>query len=489
MSLEGTIPNVLKPILPYLQRANDFEKRAPLVAFYCRTYAAQVGIQLIRQVQDKEATNYIFQLMNQLEQDKNQLNPNTEEGRATVEVFALKMFKKADDHDRAGQHTAVVAKLFYASSILMEVTKQFGELSEDLMEKQKYARWKAAEISRAIKTGNPIQPGSYFEQQQSTEEDSDGDALMEQQQQQSQQQQLTRQTTPQTPQSTGASQATPDFNNYFSSNYTGEDTRVDNYSNYHQSPQQQQTTPDFGSYFNTNTNASSTYVQQYDHGASHNDQHEEEEDDFEKRLKRFQMENNIDEEEEEHHDDNQSTQLPPPSFESYFNNTQQQQNQFASIPPPPKSDSFNALLQQFNQPSQSQNNQSQQSKQQQQNNRQSSDQYSGYSNIPPPQQQQTRPQTPQQTQPPVQQQKFQQQPPQQQHYTQPSRSIPQQQQQAIVQTPPAANTIVLQSKEPTLDEKMKAQKFCKFAMSSLQFDDVISARKYLKDALELLGSE
>jgi hypothetical protein len=42
------------------------------------------------------------------------------------------MFKKADDADRAGRHDAIVARLFYASSVLMEVTKQFGELTEDV---------------------------------------------------------------------------------------------------------------------------------------------------------------------------------------------------------------------------------------------------------------------------------------------------------------------------------------------------------------------
>ena len=49
--------------------------------------------------------------------------------------------------------------------------------------------------------------------------------------------------------------------------------------------------------------------------------------------------------------------------------------------------------------------------------------------------------------------------------------------------------VTLESKVPSLDDKMNAQKFCKFAMSALQFDDVATARKYIKDAMTLLGTD
>ena len=38
-----------------------------------------------------------------------------------------------------------------------------------------------------------------------------------------------------------------------------------------------------------------------------------------------------------------------------------------------------------------------------------------------------------------------------------------------------------------LDGIMQAQKFAKYAVSSLQFNDVDAAKKYLRDALRLLG--
>lgn len=161
-------PTNLKPILPYIQRANELESKAPLVAFYCRTYAVQEGINFTKN--DKSSETYLLNLMDRLEKDKKTLNPNPEEGRATVEIFALKMFKKADDADRAGNHSQTTAKLFYVSSILMACTKQFGELSEDIVEKLKYAKWKAAEISKALKTGEKVQSGAFGEEEQKEEE-------------------------------------------------------------------------------------------------------------------------------------------------------------------------------------------------------------------------------------------------------------------------------------------------------------------------------
>ena len=166
------IPALLKPIQPYILRADELEAKAPHVAFYCRTYAVQEGLPLISAgAKDKsEAEQYLMDLMDQLETAKRALNPNPEEGRATVELFALKMFKKADDEDRKGVQTATIAKLFYAASILMQCTKQFGDISEDIAEKMKYAKWRAAEISKAVK--NPeINSNSNVSNDQKHEED------------------------------------------------------------------------------------------------------------------------------------------------------------------------------------------------------------------------------------------------------------------------------------------------------------------------------
>lgn len=111
-----------------------------------------------------------------------------EEGSAIVEIFALKLFKKADDADRQGIYDQNVAKLYKASADLMEVTKQFGELSDDvctiiviefqaykcvfqIIEKQKYAKWRAYEISKAIRLGITPAPVPGLNESSSLEDD------------------------------------------------------------------------------------------------------------------------------------------------------------------------------------------------------------------------------------------------------------------------------------------------------------------------------
>lgn len=52
----------------------------------------------------------IFFFSPPLVQDKATINPNNDEGRAVVELYALKMFKKADDADRSGRHDEYVSR-------------------------------------------------------------------------------------------------------------------------------------------------------------------------------------------------------------------------------------------------------------------------------------------------------------------------------------------------------------------------------------------
>jgi len=67
-----------------------------------------MGISIIQSQEqvDDESTLLLTELMDRLEQDKEELNIDAqqEEGKNTVEIFAIKVFKKADDADRAGRH-------------------------------------------------------------------------------------------------------------------------------------------------------------------------------------------------------------------------------------------------------------------------------------------------------------------------------------------------------------------------------------------------
>jgi vacuolar protein sorting-associated protein VTA1 len=74
-----------------------------------------------------------------------------------VEEFALKVFAKADNEDRVTTPTKKTAVTFLAASIFMEVLRVFsaegGELDDEIEEKIKYAKWKAADIMKSLREG------------------------------------------------------------------------------------------------------------------------------------------------------------------------------------------------------------------------------------------------------------------------------------------------------------------------------------------------
>lgn len=70
-------------------------------------------------------------------------------------------------------------KAFYTSGMLFDVLTTFGELSEELLQNRKYAKWKAAYIHNCLKNGETPVPGPLQEEDklgdgsQNQEEDSD----------------------------------------------------------------------------------------------------------------------------------------------------------------------------------------------------------------------------------------------------------------------------------------------------------------------------
>lgn len=50
-------------------------------------------------------------------------------------------------------------KAFYTAGMLFDVLTTFGELSEELLQNRKYAKWKAAYIHNCLKNGETPVPG------------------------------------------------------------------------------------------------------------------------------------------------------------------------------------------------------------------------------------------------------------------------------------------------------------------------------------------
>jgi vacuolar protein sorting-associated protein VTA1 len=103
-----------------------------------------------------EVNTFLITLMDSLELSKKSLQISSGTGASICENYALSVFDKADDEDRAGMANKLTAKTFYTASTFFDILEQFDELDPELVEKRKYSKWKAADILNAIKQG--LQP-------------------------------------------------------------------------------------------------------------------------------------------------------------------------------------------------------------------------------------------------------------------------------------------------------------------------------------------
>lgn len=101
-----SFPAPLKPILPFIKHAKQLERSDPVMSYYCKLYALQQGIPLIKGMRDDTAKKYLLDLMDEVESEKATLSEILDQEGMTkeyVERFALKVFKFADDEDRSGR--------------------------------------------------------------------------------------------------------------------------------------------------------------------------------------------------------------------------------------------------------------------------------------------------------------------------------------------------------------------------------------------------
>lgn len=153
-------PEELRPlILPFLQRAEELRGREPVVAYYCGMYAATLALTRGRSG-TPEATAFTKALIESLEAEKRELPAEAlaeaEAPRRAVLGLAMRIFLAADNEDRAGSADRKTARLFLISSQFMEVLRVFtnGEPGvPEVEERMRYARWRAAEIARAVSEG------------------------------------------------------------------------------------------------------------------------------------------------------------------------------------------------------------------------------------------------------------------------------------------------------------------------------------------------
>lgn len=153
-------PESLKPIRKFMARAREIEAVQPVVAYYCNYHSLTKAIEL-RDAADTSANRFVTGLLEKCETAKSALPPGDKDShRAAVIEFALTVFDRADTDDRNELATKDTALTFYAAMCFLEVCSVFGPLSPELDERLRYAKWKAADITKALKEGRKPMPGA-----------------------------------------------------------------------------------------------------------------------------------------------------------------------------------------------------------------------------------------------------------------------------------------------------------------------------------------
>ncbi|KAG6456445.1 vacuolar protein sorting-associated protein VTA1 homolog [Manduca sexta] len=175
-------PPSLKSIQHYLKTATEHDTRDPVVAYWCRLHALQVGLKLTSK-KTPEETKVLMALMDWLEEVKkthkdNEAITNEVAAQAHLENYALRLFLFADKQDREQNYSKNIVKAFYTAGMIYDVLTTFGELTEEAAQNRKYAKWKAAYIHNCLKNGETPVPGPM---QSEEEEQSEGGAPSEDQ--------------------------------------------------------------------------------------------------------------------------------------------------------------------------------------------------------------------------------------------------------------------------------------------------------------------
>ena len=163
------LPEVFKPLAAFLKRAEELDAAAQAdpslarAAYYCRFAAVDQGIRLVGRAppaQAAAANAFLEQLLGRTERDKAALGI-TADGEAAdlaqVRNFALRVFKTADDGDRAGLGSADTARSFVAAANLLDVVRNLSPGADPkLGEVAKYAKGRSVEIIKALSEGRPV---------------------------------------------------------------------------------------------------------------------------------------------------------------------------------------------------------------------------------------------------------------------------------------------------------------------------------------------
>lgn len=160
--------SILGPVKPFLTYAAQMRGSVPVMAYHCKLYAVQKGLDLCKENpgdQSKEAKSYLISELDDLTAMKNAMGEiNKEDMIIALENFVLSVFAAADSDERkcetVGKAQAVA---FKRAADFIQILTLFPPLNDVWSERRKYCLYKAGTIMKCIKTGEVPQRGNPFE--------------------------------------------------------------------------------------------------------------------------------------------------------------------------------------------------------------------------------------------------------------------------------------------------------------------------------------
>ncbi|RAL08169.1 uncharacterized protein BO97DRAFT_398690 [Aspergillus homomorphus CBS 101889] len=158
--MASNIPASLKSadIGRFALRAAQLERAKPVVAYWCNFWIVNQIIERGLHTSDDEVKLYTTELVDKLEEFKNE-NPDNDAvtdavaANAYVEQFALEVLGRAEATMKANKVTKQTADTFQAAATFLELCQIWNPPEPEVAAKIKFAKYHAVRIIKAIKAG------------------------------------------------------------------------------------------------------------------------------------------------------------------------------------------------------------------------------------------------------------------------------------------------------------------------------------------------
>ncbi|OJD16627.1 hypothetical protein AJ78_03219 [Emergomyces pasteurianus Ep9510] len=158
--MAANIPAKLKAadITRFVTRASQLEKVKPVVSYWCNYWTVNQILSKGLHNSDGECLKYTTDLMDRLEKFKSEHTDDdtvTDDaaGQAYVEQFGLETFQRADNAVRANKASLQTADTFQAAATFLELCQIWGPIDPEIAAKVKFAKYHALRIAKALKAG------------------------------------------------------------------------------------------------------------------------------------------------------------------------------------------------------------------------------------------------------------------------------------------------------------------------------------------------